>query len=404
MVKKILFVSEDITLAQIVRLKALADCLENEPYEVHFASGNFDEKLLGSAAYRHWPIRVIDKAYADSAVAECRRLYETATLEAYIEDDLRVIREVQPDLIIGDLRLSLPISAKVAGIPFAALINAYWSTEVDREEFPVPDHPLEPRVGYDAMRTVFRWIRPWVFRQFAQPANRLRQRYGLKPIGSLQALLTYGDYVLFPDTPQLVPLRRQAPNQYFLGAIQWSPAADVPASLEPVLAGDYIYATLGSSGRADKIDTLLEGLAQLPLPVILSSAGRFQREVPDNIYLEPWLPGETLAKHALLVVSNGGSTTSYQSLAQGTPVLGIASNLDQYLCMQSLEKLGVARHLRGASFTSVEVTQAASMMAYDRGFGSRAQAIGKAMASYDYRERFRSFLRQVLQESRGFAR
>jgi UDP:flavonoid glycosyltransferase YjiC (YdhE family) len=149
---------------------------------------------------------------------------------------------------------------------------------------------------------------------------------------------------------------------------------------------------------------LLEGLAQLPLPVILSSAGRFQREGPDNIYLEQWLPGETLAKHALLVVSNGGSTTSYQSLAQGTPVLGIASNLDQYLCMQSLEKLGVARHLRGASFTSVEVTKAASMMAYDRGFDSRAQAIGKAMVTYDYRERFRSFLRHVFLESRAFAR
>lgn len=396
MTRRILFVSEDITLAQIVRLKALADSLEGEPYEVHFASGNFDEELLGRAAYRHWPIKVIDKTSADSAVAECRRIYETATLEAYVKDDLRVMREVQPDLIIGDFRLSLPISAKVAGIPFAALINAYWSTEVDCEEFPVPDHPLEPRVGHDAMRTVFRWIRPWVFRQFADPVNLLRRRYGLKPVGSLQALLTYGDYVLFPDTPQLVPLRRQAPNQFYLGVIQWSPAVDVPASLEPVLAGDYIYATLGSSGSANKIDTLLEGLAQLPLPVILSSAGRFQRKVPDNVYLEQWLPGETLAKHARLVVSNGGSTTSYQALAQGKPVLGIASNLDQYLCMQSLEKLGVARHLRGASFTSDEVAKTTSMMAYDRGFESRAQAIGKAMAAYDYRERFRSFLRQVL--------
>jgi UDP:flavonoid glycosyltransferase YjiC (YdhE family) len=47
------------------------------------------------------------------------------------------------------------------------------------------------------------------------------------------------------------------------------------------------------------------------------------------------LPGHLLARRAAVVISNGGSTTGYQVLSEGKPVLGMASNPEQYLAMQS---------------------------------------------------------------------
>lgn len=47
------------------------------------------------------------------------------TLRKYVEADLRVLDEIAPDLVVGDLRISLSVSARLAGIPYIAIANAY---------------------------------------------------------------------------------------------------------------------------------------------------------------------------------------------------------------------------------------------------------------------------------------
>ena len=42
-------------------------------------------------------------------------------------DDLELIRRIEPDVVVGDFRLSLAVSAPMAGVPYIALANAYWS-------------------------------------------------------------------------------------------------------------------------------------------------------------------------------------------------------------------------------------------------------------------------------------
>lgn len=396
MSKRILFISEDITLAQIVRLKCLADSLHGLPYEIHFASSQFDSTLLGQPEFKLWKIKVIDKHQADKAVEQCKRIYEEPTLETYIQDDLQLIDAVKPDLILGDLRLSLPISARVAKVPFAVLINAYWSPAAIRDDFPMPDHPLEKIFGFDRMKPMFPYIRPVVFQHFAKPFNNLRKKFGLRPVGSLQALLTYGDHVLFPDTHRLVPLEAKSPHEHFLGPILWSPPVEIAPQIADVMAGDYVYVTLGSSGRTERVDELMRGLAKLPMPAVVTSAGRYQAQTPPNVHLCAFLPGDRLARCARLVISNGGSTTGYQALSQGTPVLGIPSNLDQYLCMQSLETLGAGRHLRSGSFTAEQLATTALEMIENPTYRQRAELAQSDIAKHDYAAAFRNFLHQAL--------
>ena len=52
-----------------------------------------------------------------------------------------MIREVEPDVVVGDFRLSLSVSARVAGVPYLAITNAYWSPYA-RQRFPLPELPV----------------------------------------------------------------------------------------------------------------------------------------------------------------------------------------------------------------------------------------------------------------------
>lgn len=396
MAKKLLFVSEDITLAQIVRLKALADSVAHLPYEIHFASSNYDPQLLGPAHFEHHKLYVLDKQRAARAIEKCQRLYSKPLLETYVHEDLKLIRNVQPDLIIGDFRLSLPVSAEICDTPYASLINAYWSPLVERKSFPMPDHPLEKRLGYDFMYSGFLRTHAWFFRHFTRPINQLRRRYRLEPFESLQEWLTCGDYVLFPDTPDLVPLQQVPENQLYLGPVLWSPNTRIPEDIESIMDEEYIYLTLGSSGRTGDIQSWLSALADLPVKVAIATAGRFEANLPANCRAADYLPGDLLAERAQLVVSNGGSTTGYQALCAGKPVVGIASNLDQHLCMQQLNAVGVGAGLRNISVTGRQLKEKICELLGDHSYHTRARSLASRLMHYDYRDRFAAFVEQAV--------
>src|SRR5437660_912697 len=125
--KKVLFVAEAVTLAQVARLAVLARALPDDRFEVHFASAKFDELVFAGTQFVRWHIHSISPERAFHAVSMGLRFYDRQTLARYVEDDLRLIAQVKPDLVVGDLRWSLAVSGPVSGVKVASLCNAYWS-------------------------------------------------------------------------------------------------------------------------------------------------------------------------------------------------------------------------------------------------------------------------------------
>lgn len=395
---RILFAVENITLAQVVRLLALAKRLPPEEYEVHFACGAFEPWLFRGTGFRHWPLWTLDGQKGLAALARGDRLYDKATLERYVDAELEVIDAVKPHLVVGDFRLSLAVSSRIAQVPCASLINAYWSPYAARDGgFPVPDHPIVRLVGVARAERYFPQAMPRVFEHFAAPLNALRKRHGM-PAASLLEQLCFGDYVLYPDVPELTPVANAPSSHLFLGAVPWAP--DLPLAPE-LLAGDpsrpLVYVTLGSSGDRDALGAVLAGLSGLPIRGVLATAGRaFPRDLPSNFRVTEYVPGDLLSRHARFVVTNGGSSTGYQALAAGVPVLGIPSNLDQYLAMQAMTRAGVGLMLRSGSLTSDEVRRAAITLCDDVGMQQRAADAARTFASFDCHQRFRGWLCNVL--------
>jgi UDP:flavonoid glycosyltransferase YjiC (YdhE family) len=387
---RILFVSEDVTLEQVVRLAVLAQSLDPSRYEVHFACGHFDELVFRDLQFARHGIVTLERETAFRALAAGKRLYEISVLRHYAEEELELFQKVKPDVVVGDFRLSLAASAPVAKVPLVTLINGYWSPYAVRDRFPIPDHPLVNLLGVQKAEKYFPIAMPKVFGHFAEPVNALRKHFGLQPIGSLMEVLTWGDVTLYPDPPGLVPVRDLPENHQFIGPILWSPQIPLPSFFETLdQTQPLAYVTLGSSGKVDRLPMILRGLQRAGIVSIVSTAGRTSGIEELTPYAADYLPGATVAKKCAFVVSNGGSSTGYQALAEGIPVLGVPFNLDQYLAMTAIETAGAGILLRCGTLTEDGVAQAADKLATDSSYRFAAQQIARTIESLSPCEHFR---------------
>src|SRR3954469_19549130 len=85
--KRILFVAEAVTLAQVVRLVTLARALDPARYEIHFASARFDDLIFRDPRFVRHPIWSLSPAVIETRVARGQRLYGRRTLAAYAREE-----------------------------------------------------------------------------------------------------------------------------------------------------------------------------------------------------------------------------------------------------------------------------------------------------------------------------
>jgi UDP:flavonoid glycosyltransferase YjiC (YdhE family) len=391
--KRILFVSESVTLAQIVRLVTLARALDPDRYDVHFAATDFPSYV--DFPVQRWPLWGISAAKAQARLAAGKRLYTRAVLARYVKADLAVLDEVRPDLVVGDLRWSLAVSAPLRKIPLASLINAYWSPYARRDVFPLPDHPVVRLLGERMAAKYFPKALPWVFRYFAAPLNQQRRQAGLAPLGDLLDVLGFGDFVLYADPPEMMDMAELPSNHRFLGAIPWSASGKPPEAWGERQTP--IYVTMGSSGAERCVPVVLDALSRLPVDVLLATAGRdVARSLPNNVRAVSFVDGSAACARAGLVIHNGGSSTGYQALQAGTPLLGIPSNLDQYLASERVDAHGAGLTLRSGSLRTDSAALAVERLLGEAQFRLHAERLRSLFSRHDARESFRQFVGEAI--------
>lgn len=399
---RILFVAEAATLAHVTRPLVLARSLDRPGYDIHFACAEGYGFCLEGQGFTRW---TIDSAPSEAflrALALGTPLYDSKKLAAYVPDDLRLLDEVRPDLVVGDFRLSLSVSAAHRGVRYASITNAHWSPYSTVRRFPLPEHPLVRVFGVTLAEMGFQWLQPAIFAHHARPTNAMRRKYGLLPLGSLGHVYTHGDFTLYADVPSLGPTTGLPVNHRYLGPVLWSPDVPRPPWWDEVgKTRACVYVTLGSSGQVAVLPRVLDALAMLPVDVLVATAGRTALpSLPSNAWVADYLPGIEAAKRSSFIVANGGSPTVYQALAAGVPVLGIASNMDQYLMMASVVRAGAGLLLRAGRATSGNVFHAASRLIDEPSFRTAAKAISNEIAQYDAGSRFAQFVDALFPGSR----
>jgi len=396
--KKILFVAEAVTLAHVGRPLALAGALDREQYEVHFACAERYGFAFEGADLVRWPLHSISNKQFLQALADGKPVYDAATLSGYVEQDLQLLRQVQPDVVVGDFRLSLSVSARLAGVPYISLINAYWSPYVD-QKYIVPSLPLTRFLPIPLANALFNLVRPLAFALHTIPLNKVRRQHGLASLGwDLNRIYSDADYTLYADVPDLFPPHDLPASHAFIGPVLWSPPLPVPDWWDQLPAErPLVYVTVGSSGQGALLPAVLQALAGLPVTVLAATVGMVKlADVPDNARVAEFLPGEEAARRSALVICNGGSPTSHQALAAGVPVVGIAGNLDQFLNMQGIVAAGAGALLRADRFDGAALKQAVQGLLATPAASAAARQLMVIFSNYRASEAFSKLLSKIL--------
>ena len=390
--KKILFVAEAVTLAHVGRPLALAQTLPPQQYDLHFACAPGYDAFFRGSRLSSWTISSITSERFLAALAAGKPVYDATTLRHYVQDDLRLLQAVRPDVVVGDFRLSLSVSARVARVPYIGLINAYWSPYVP-QRYTVPAIALARVLPIALADRLFWLARPLAFALHSRPLNRVRQAYQLPSLGhDLRSVYADADYVLYPDIPEMFPAVDLPERHSYLGPVTWSPPTALPGWWDALPADKpLVYVTLGSSGQGALLPQILQALADLPLRVIAATAGQADPGVvPDNAHVANYLPGEEAARRSRLVICNGGSPTSQQALAAGVPVLGIAGNLDQYLNMRGVTAMGAGALLRSDRLNEEQLRATVLDLLDQAAPHAAAGRVALLFQRYDVAQRFRA--------------
>ncbi len=398
---RVLFIAEAVTLAHVARPVALARSLDPLQFEVHLAHHPRYRALIGALSVTEHELFSVSPERFMQALAAGRPVYDFQTLRSYVEEERKLIADLRPDIIVGDFRLSLAVSAELAGVPYVALSNAYWSPHI-RQHYTVPELPLTRLLGSTVGQWVFSLGRPFAFAWHCLPMHRLRRFHGLPSLGfNLRRVYTYADYTLYADIPELFPTGHMPAHHRFIGPVGWSPAGPLPGWWQAIGQDKpIVYLTLGSSGDASLLPRLIAALGKVDATALVSTAGMpLPGHAPANVYLAPYLPGEEAVKLASLVICNGGSPGTHQALRHGVPVIGVANNLDQYLNMAAIEKAGAGRVLRAGNCDSGKLVGMIDWMLRDATSLAAARRLAGYMAKYNAADRFAATLGEIAGEA-----
>nr|WP_211163168.1 glycosyltransferase [Aromatoleum diolicum] len=376
-----MFIAEAVTLAHVARPYALARGLDAADWEIVFACADTYLALFPDWPWQRVDLQSIAPQVFMRRLAQGHRLYPRETLEQYAREDLRLIDTLRPDVIVGDFRLSLSATARAARVPYVALTNAYWSPYATRRRIPVPSLPMTRALGVPLASALFTLSRPLAFAWHTLPLNSLRREYGQPSLGfDLRRAYTDADITLYADIPQLVPTSGLPAHHRYIGPVEWSPPIPMPELPRQQTADKpFVYVTMGSSGSATLLPTILSALSGLDCQIAVATGGIRIHDAPANAIVADYLPGDRMADCARLVICNGGSPTSHQALARGVPVLGIPSNLDQHLNMEYVTAYGAGLSLRPESATVQRLQEAIRTLLHAPEYRRRAGDLANIM-------------------------
>jgi UDP-N-acetylglucosamine--N-acetylmuramyl-(pentapeptide) pyrophosphoryl-undecaprenol N-acetylglucosamine transferase len=334
----------------ISRCLALSEGMEQRAWTTAFALGGYHVKRVEDAGYRVYDLRrpfqprplsgdgPAYMVFSDLNYQVVRDGYHTpATVRGALSEQLRVVRDFQPDLLVSDSWLLGGILAYLEGIPVVQIVRSathpaapcliWWQEQPEGLVSPDP-------------KPVF---------------NPILKKIGLPGIERSEDLL-WADLYLAPSLPELDPLPQGQPDTYYIGPLsRRRPAASETPSwlteLDP--HRPVVYLTLGGGadpvGGSDIFRIFFDALGETDLQVIASTGARLSPgdlpEPPTNFRLEAWTPGPEAIAASDLVIYPGGYGTTMELIRAGVPGLVIPFHTEQESNGRRLEEAGAGRVL-----------------------------------------------------------
>ncbi len=367
---RILFVGEAVALGHVSRPAVLARWAREAGCEVHFACGTRYADVARSEGLDPIALETVEPRLFFSRLARGRFFYRIEELQRYVRAELELIERIEPDLVVGDFRLTLPTSARLAGVRCLALLNAHLSPAAPRM-LSAPEGGVFGLIPGRAREALFSAVEPLAFRYFAAPLDALRRSLGLETFKDFREHYSSGDWCAYLDLPELYgalglgpgalgttavaetqspkPKAQLPTGHFFLGPVIWQPRVLPEPDLGDLgLERPLAYVSTGSSGSAKYLPRILAAVLAAGFDVAASGGdeavwAELRSALPalaGRAFMARFFSPGRVLERARVAICHGGSGTVYQALAAGVPVLCRPENQDQHMVTRTVVAAG----------------------------------------------------------------
>jgi hypothetical protein len=258
-----------------------------------------------------------------------------------IKEEVKLLREYNPDLVLGVFRFTIKASAQIAGLPYDALICGSML------------HQSGDVLGYsdfEAGRETQDLYLNNFYRYAAVKMNRALSAFGLEEIDDIRVMLR-GRRTFLWDFPEFMSLP-PASDTVHIGPLYWDgwPYDDLDMDIIVNSKSPWAILTFGTcTGDISCAKKMVRILQNMGYRIVFAAGGQsiFTTALPscNGIFSFNFAPVRKIIPHVSLLVSHGGQLTIFEGLQHRIPQLVIPFQPEQSHNGVCLERLGCGLRL-----------------------------------------------------------
>ncbi len=334
------------TLSHLAKCLALRETLEARGHEVLLTVSKARAAFLDLVGQERYFV-LPDIQEADAGPAPGFAWFKADRVEACVRAEVKLLKALKPDAMLGVFRFTGPLSAKLADVPYDALICGSMTPACDEVLGFAPGE-----AGAEEQAAALRFFR----RTCALRLRPALGALGLAPVEDVWQLLT-GRRTFLWDFPEFQPLPITA-GYHHVGPPHWSgwPCPQTESTALDRLEGPIAYVAFGTGGVSSRLlRHLLDTLWHLGYAVALALGGQAGalewRAIPAKLAVFEFLPAELMLARTDLVVCHGGQLLVFEALRRRIPVFVLPLQPEQAQNGICVERMGCGhRLLRGVVF------------------------------------------------------
>lgn len=403
----VLFLVESISVCHLARPLVVAETLRRRGVDVVFAAGDNHRAWIEEKGFRAETIPVLQAKAVYGRLRQMKPTYHADEIEAYLAADLPLVRDLNPRLILFDMRMTAPLIGQKLGIPTVSITNGIYSPffrepkstpHLLRNRWHLPQGLLDAAYG----SPLGRMLEPIFERPFAKPIDEVYRRHGGRPLGRFSRYLSAGDVCLIADLPRLAPLHQAPPSQVHIGPCLWDPPASI-GGRKIIVPKDApsVYMSLGTSVFPQSLVVpCVQSLINGGYRVVLQTGHDAPAGLPDHPRLQVYdfVSNLDVLRQVDVLISHGGVSTGYEALSCGVPVIGIPSFSDQQWNSDRVTAAGAGLTLNPALVTPSRLLAAVNRLRDEALFRIAAKQIGDEIAAFPFESTLCDALSSLLPE------
>lgn len=329
--------------AHYLRCLVLADQLYKEHgYEIIFAYSENYHQYVSQHGYASFKVKQLD---AERAVRETAQFnfswLEQAEIEQVMKAQITAIKNLQPQLVIGDAEPTLKMATEYCNVKYISLLNGYLSPYYDSQRQISKKHPAYTTLRWMpaiVAESLVRIGEKMVFRKIHQSFKTLRQKYKLQTLESYTEELE-GDEVYICDNPRLFPQKDLPVNYKIIGPLTYlSEQNDMDWLNTLDLQKPIICVCMGSSGDWEKLRFLND--PYYAKYSIIAAGDKKRILTASHIIRKDFVNLAHVLQFAHLMICHGGNGTINCGYDSGVFMLCLPSHVEQEWNVHALEKCG----------------------------------------------------------------